>query len=68
MFEKFSHEITGPYLWLIILVLSLRAIYSSAKKKDYVHLLAFIFVAAVAAFMAALALGLLPEEIAKAFA
>lgn len=33
MFEKFFHEVTGPYIWGLILLLSLRAIFSSVRKK-----------------------------------
>ena len=42
MFEKFFHEVTGPYIWGLILLLSLRAIFSSVRKKDYPHAAAFI--------------------------
>ena len=45
MFEKFFHEVTGPYIWGLILLLSLRAIFSSVRKKDYPHAAAFIVVA-----------------------
>ena len=41
MFEKFFHEVTGPYIWGLILLLSLRAIFSSVRKKDYPHAAAF---------------------------
>lgn len=33
MFEKFFHEVTGPYIWGLILLLSLRAIFSSVRKR-----------------------------------
>ena len=56
MFEKFFHEVTGPYIWGLILLLSLRAIFSSVRKKDYPHAAAFIVVAIAAAFMTASAL------------
>jgi hypothetical protein len=68
MFEKFFHEVTGPYIWGLILLLSLRAIYTSARKKDYPHAAAFIVVAIVAMFMAASSLGMLPPAIAEIFA
>ena len=59
MFEKFFHEVTGPYIWGLILLLSLRAIYSSARKKDIPH---------AAAFMTAVSLDMLPPAIAEIFA
>jgi len=68
MFEKFFHEVTGPYIWGLILLLSLRAIYSSARKKDIPHAAAFIIVAIVAAFMTAVSLDMLPPAIAEIFA
>ncbi len=68
MFEKFFHEVTGPYIWGLILLLSLRAIYSSIRKRDYPHIAAFLVVAIVAAFMAASSLNMLPPAIAEIFA
>lgn len=68
MFEKFFHEVTGPYIWGLILILSLRAIYSSLRKKDYPHAAAFVIVAIVAAFMTAASLDMLPPAIAEIFA
>ena len=68
MFEKFFHEVTGPYIWGLILLLSLRAIYSSTRKRDYPHALAFVVVAIVAAFMTAASLDILPPAIAEIFA
>ena len=68
MFEKFFHEVTGPYIWGLILILSLRAIYSSLRKKDYPHAAAFVIVAIVAAFMTAASLDMLPPAIAAIFA
>lgn len=65
MFEKFFHEVTGPYIWGLILLLSLRAIFSSVRKKDYPHAAAFIVVAIAAAFMTASALDMLPPAIAE---
>lgn len=67
MFEKFFHEVTGPYIWGLILLLSLRAIYSSIRKRDYPHIAAFLVVAIVAAFMAASSLDILPQAIAEIF-
>ena len=52
MFEKFFHEVTGPYIWGLILLLSLRAIFSSVRKKDYPHAAAFIVVAIADLFTA----------------
>lgn len=68
MFEKFFHEVTGPYIWGLILILSLRAIYSSLRKQDYPHAAAFVIVAIVAAFMTAASLDMLPPAIAEMFA
>lgn len=68
MFEKFFHEVTGPYIWGLILLLSLRAIYSSVRKKDLPHAAAFVIVAIVAAFMTAASLDMLPPAIAAIFA
>ena len=68
MFEKFFHEVTGPYIWGLILLLSLRAIYSSLRKKDYPHAAAFVVVAVVALFMAAASLDMLPSAVAEIFA
>ena len=68
MFEKFFHEVTGPYIWGLILLLSLRAIYSSICKRDYPHIAAFLVVAIVAAFVTASSLNMLPQAIAEIFA
>lgn len=61
MFEKFSHEVTSPYLWFFILLLALRAEYACLKKKDYVHAAAFLAVIVVSAYFAASKYGLLPH-------
>ena len=68
MIEKFFNEVTGPYIWGLILLLSLRAIFSSERKKDSPHAAAFIVVAIAAAFMTASALDMLPPAIAEIFA
>ncbi len=49
MFEKFFHEVNGP-IWILIGLLALRAIYSSVKKKDYPHALAFLAILIVASY------------------
>ena len=61
MFEKFSHEVTSPYLWLFIMLLALRAEYSCLKRKDYVHAAAFLFVIIIAAYFSAVRYGLLQQ-------
>ena len=65
MFEKFFHEVTGPYIWGLILLLSLRAIFSSVRKKDYPHAAAFIVVAIAAAFWSASRVYMLPTALAE---
>lgn len=62
MFERFYHEINNPWMWILLLLVSLRAIYSSARKKDYPHLIAFALLALVSAMMIAASYGfILPE-------
>ena len=68
MFEKFFHEVSGPYIWGLILLLSLRAVYSSLRKKDYPHAAAFVVVTIVALFMFAVAMDILPPAVAEIFA
>lgn len=49
MFERFFHEVNGP-VWILIALLALRAIYSSIKKKDYPHAVAFVVVLIAASY------------------
>ena len=65
---KIFHEVTGPYIWGLILLLSLRAYLLFRAQKDYPHAAAFIVVAIAAAFMTASALDMLPPAIAEIFA
>ena len=60
MFEKFHHEVTNVYLWIIILLVGIRGVYSCAKKRDYVHLAAFAAVIVIAAYFTAAGFGWLP--------
>lgn len=60
MFEKFYHEVSNVYLWVLIFLVAVRGIYSCTKKRDYVHLAAFVAVAVVSAYFSAAGFGWLP--------
>ncbi len=62
-FERMSHEISNPYLWVIIFILSLRSEYTCLKHKDYGHAAAFALVLIVSGYFAAVGLGWLPGEL-----
>lgn len=60
MFEKFSHEVTSPYLWCLIFLLALRAEYSCIRKKEFVQAAAFLAVIVISLYFTASRFGLLP--------
>ena len=39
--NDFSYSITNPYVWGVLFLIALRAIYKCAITKDYAHLGAF---------------------------
>ncbi|MBQ7883312.1 MAG: hypothetical protein IJ320_03015 [Phascolarctobacterium sp.] len=61
-FERMSHEVSNPYLWVIIFLLALRGVYSNTKKQDYGHAAAFGFVLIVSGFFAGIGLGIIPAS------
>ncbi|MBQ7318007.1 MAG: hypothetical protein IJW91_03690 [Phascolarctobacterium sp.] len=61
-FERMSHEVSNPYLWVIIFLLALRGVYSNTKKQDYGHAAAFGFVLIVSGFFAGIGLGILSPD------
>lgn len=61
MFEKFVHPVTGSFIWGIIMLLSLRAVYSCTRKKDYPHLAAFLVIALFSCYMFAQSMGFIPH-------
>lgn len=61
MFEKFSHQITTPYIWIFILLIALRAEYSCIRKKEYVHASAFLAVIIISLYFILSMYGLLPH-------
>ena len=65
-FERMSHEISNPYLWAIIFLLSIRGIYSNLNKHDYAHALAFVAVLIVSGFFAGIGLNLIPASLLDA--
>ena len=56
-FRDFVYCIDSPWAWGVVLLISLRAIYTCAKEKDFVHLAAFLAVAMGASYMLGAALG-----------
>lgn len=67
MFEKFYHEINNPWMWVVLLLLSLRAIYTSIRKRDYPHLIAFALLAAFFVMMIASGYGFILPELSTLF-
>lgn len=61
-FERMSHEVSNPYLWAVIFLLSLRGVYSNVTKKDYGHAAAFAFLMMVSGFFAGVGLELIPAS------
>lgn len=55
--EDFAHSVDNPYIWGVILLISLRAIYKCAITKDYAHLGAFLVVGAGSLYMIGAGLG-----------
>ncbi len=62
MFERFYHQVSNPYLWLLIVVVAIRGVYSCTRKKDYVHAVCFVFVLLVSGYFAAQNLGLVSSD------
>lgn len=61
MFEKFSHQITTPYIWIFVFLIALRAVYSCVKKKEYVHAAAFLAVIVISLYFILSMYGILPS-------
>ena len=59
MFEEFFHEINQPVLWIILLLVSLRAVYSCIMKKDIPHAAAFFVVLCASAYFTALSFNII---------
>lgn len=61
--SDFSYSITNPYVWGVLFLIALRAIYKCIMDKDYPHLFAFIVVAIGALYMLGAIFGVyqLPE-------
>lgn len=57
-FKDFVYCIDSPWAWSILLLISLRAIFTCAKEKDYAHLAAFIVVCAASIYMIGAGLGI----------
>ncbi len=62
MFEEFFHEINQPVLWIILLLVSLRAVYSCIKKKDIPHAAAFFVVLCASAYFTALSFNIITHS------
>ena len=56
-FEDFAHSVDNPYIWAVILLISLRDVYKCAMTKDIAHLAAFLTVGAGALYMMGAGLG-----------
>lgn len=50
-FKDFAHSVDNPYVWGVILLISLRAVYKCAMTKDWAHLGAFLVVGAGSIYM-----------------
>lgn len=50
-FSDFVYCVENPFVWGVLLLIGLRAIFTCAKEKDYAHLAAFIVVAVGAGYM-----------------
>lgn len=61
--SDFSYSISNPYVWGVLLLIAIRAIYKCVIEKDYPHLSAFMVVACVSIYMIGASLGVyqLPE-------
>lgn len=57
-FNDFVYCVESPIVWAIILLISLRAIYTCSKENDIAHLGAFIAVACGSAYMLGAGLGI----------
>lgn len=55
--EEFAHSVDNPYIWAVILLVSLRAVYKCAMTKDWAHLGAFLIVGAGSIYMIGACLG-----------
>ena len=55
--SDFAHSVDNPYIWGVILLVSLRAVYKCAVTKDWPHLGAFLVVGIGSLFMIGASLG-----------
>lgn len=57
-FTDFVYCVEHPFVWAVLLLISLRAVYTCSKEKDIAHLTAFAVVAAASAYMLGAGLGI----------
>lgn len=64
-FERFVHEMKGPYIWGVLLLFALRGIYTCLKNRDWPHFFAFLALLLVSMLMLGAALEVLPPFFAN---
>jgi len=57
-FTDFVYCVEHPFVWGIILLIALRAVYTCSKEKDVAHLAAFAVIAVASAYMLGAGLGI----------
>lgn len=48
--ERFSHDNFSPYMWGLLMLVTLRGMYTSFKEKEWVHFTCFAVAFAVSVF------------------
>ncbi|MDO4179637.1 MAG: hypothetical protein Q4D21_10710 [Phascolarctobacterium sp.] len=57
--ESFSHDNYSPYMWGLLLLISLRGMYTSFKEKDWIHFACFGVAFCVSVFFTLLCLDII---------